>query len=175
MSLHPVRKAISVTGAGGIAWALLAFPAAGQQVANLAERQKLDAHLAVACPSQQHRNATALDRCRVRAATDFYNGLAAQERARGAVADQRAATADQRAAAAEQRAAAADHRVTAADHRSAVADQRAAAADARKACTDSIIEEIKNPVRRERAKTILGGKSLRDVDPCLVLGELRKG
>jgi hypothetical protein len=133
-----VRRAFGIAAIGALAALAGADRASAQQVANLEERQKLDAHLAVACPSQQHRNATALDRCRVRAATEFYNGLAAQERARGAAADQRAAEADRRAAAADRRGAKADEDIK----------------------TMSVLQECGNFLRDNRGKTFTHEKML---------------
>ena len=73
-------------------------------------------------------------------------------------------------------AAAADARGAAADARGAEADKQAAAADRRNACTTSFIAEIKaSPERLQAARNILGGKSIREVDPCSVLEQLKKG
>jgi hypothetical protein len=54
--------------------------------------------------------------------------------------------------------------------------QRGVEADMRAECTASLIAEIKSsPARFEASKALMGGRSIRDVDPCAVLIQLRRG
>ena len=62
------------------------------------------------------------------------------------------------------------------DRRINALNQRGAEAERRAACTSWFIEEIKSsPTRLEAGRALLGGKSIRDVDPCAVLIQLKKG
>jgi hypothetical protein len=65
---------------------------------------------------------------------------------------------------------------TAARQQAAASREQAAAADKRTACNLSLQDEIKGkPDRIQAVRVILGGKSIREVDPCSVLEQLKKG
>lgn len=69
-----------------------------------------------------------------------------------------------------------DKRIAANLKRGAAADQRVIDAERRAVCTSWFIEEIKSsPTRLEAGRTLLGGKSIREVDPCAVYIQLKKG
>lgn len=69
-----------------------------------------------------------------------------------------------------------DKRIDENKRRTLEAERRGAEADRRAECTSSFIAEIKaSPQRLDAAKALLGGRSIREVDPCSVLAQLRKG
>jgi hypothetical protein len=153
MSLGPARKATGLIAAFGAGALACGGSAAGQNVADNAriargnEMPSACAHI----KSDTPQGVAALYTCTI-------NEL-----------KRRQLEAERRGAAADARGAAADARATAADTRSAEADRR-------NACTTTFIAEIKaSPERLQAARSILGGKSIREVDPCAVLEQLRKG